>query len=398
MILSPSKDPIYNLPFALLCLSSLLFSASFNMLIPDLPAYLTKLGGAEYKGLIIALFTLTAGISRPFSGKLTDTIGRVPIMAVGSVVCFLCGFLYPILTSVSGFLFLRLIHGFSTGFKPTATSAYVSDIVPKERWGEALGMHGLCFSTGMAIGPAIGSYISGTYSINVLFYCSSVFAMMSIVILMNMKETLKNKQPLSLSAFKLSKRDIIDVKVLPAAIVTLLSYVAYGAILTLIPDWGGHLGLANKGIFFMIFTISSLLIRFVAGKISDKHGRLNVAIAGLVILCISLITIGYNSSQIGLFIGAVIYGIGTGILSPALNAWTIDLSDPDHRGKAVATMYIFLEAGIGLGALVAGWFYQDIIAKIPTILYASAGISFIALVYMIYWKNNSLKSAKQSAP
>lgn len=393
MILSPSKDPIFNLPFALLCLSSLLFSASFNMLIPDLPAYLAKLGGAEYKGLIIALFTLTAGISRPFSGKLTDTIGRVPIMAVGSVVCFLCGFLYPILTSVSGFLFLRLIHGFSTGFKPTATSAYVSDIVPKERWGEALGLHGLCFSTGMAIGPAIGSYISGTYSINVLFYCSSAFAMMSIVILMNMKETLKNKQPLSLSAFKLSKRDIIDVKVLPAAIVTLLSYVGYGAILTLIPDWGGHLGLANKGIFFMIFTISSLLIRFVAGKISDKHGRLNVAIAGLVILCISLITIGYNSSQMGLFIGAVIYGIGTGILSPALNAWTIDLSDPDHRGKAVATMYIFLEAGIGLGALVAGWYYQDVIAKIPMILYASAGISFIALLYMLYWKNNSLKTS-----
>jgi len=198
---------------------------------------------------------------------------------------------------------------------------------------------------------------------------------------------------LSLSAFKLSRRDIIDVKVLPAAIVTLLSYVGYGAILTLIPDWGGHLGLANKGIFFMIFTISSLLIRFVAGKISDKHGRLNVAIAGLVILCISLITIGYNSSQMGLFIGAVIYGIGTGILSPALNAWTIDLSDPDHRGKAVATMYIFLEAGIGLGALVAGWYYQDVIAKIPMILYASAGISFIALLYMLYWKNNSLKTS-----
>ncbi|MBC7567124.1 MAG: MFS transporter [Pedobacter sp.] len=391
MIDSSSKDPIFNLPFALLCLSSLLFSASFNMLIPDLPAYLTKLGGAEYKGLIIALFTLTAGISRPFSGKLTDTIGRVPIMAVGSVVCFLCGFLYPILTSVSGFLFLRLIHGFSTGFKPTATSAYVADIVPKERWGEALGIHGLCFSTGMAIGPAIGSYISGTYSINVLFYSSSLFALMSIIILMNMKETLQNRKKLSFAAFKLSKRDIIDVKVLPAAIVTLLSYVGYGAILTLIPDWGGHLGLVNKGIFFMIFTISSLLIRFVAGKISDKHGRLNVAIAGLVILGVALIAIGYSYSQLGLFIGAVIYGIGTGILSPALNAWTIDLSDPDHRGKAVATMYIFLEAGIGLGALFAGWFYQDVMSMVPPIFYATAAISFTALIYMVYWKNSVAK-------
>jgi len=388
---SETKDPILNLSFSLLCLSSLLFSASFNMLIPELPAYLSKLGGAEYKGLIIALFTLTAGISRPFSGKLTDTIGRVPVMAVGSVVCFLCGFLYPVLTSVSGFLFLRLIHGFSTGFKPTATSAYVADIVPRERWGEALGIHGLCFSTGMAIGPAIGSYISSMYSINVLFYCSSVFALMSILILMNMKETLKDRKKLSLEAFKLTKNDLIEVKVLPAAIVTLLSYVSYGAILTLIPDWSGHLGLVNKGIFFMIFTVSSLLIRFVAGKVSDKHGRLNVAIAGLVILSISLLTIGFSSSQLGMFIGAVIYGIGTGILSPALNAWTIDLSDPEHRGKAVATMYIFLEAGIGLGAFAAGWFYQDVISMIPRLLFASSAISFLALIYLMYWKNTSFK-------
>ena len=89
MINSKETDSIYTLQFALVCLSSFLFSASFNMLIPELPAYLSAMGGASYKGLIIALFTLTAGFSRPFSGKLTDTIGRVPVMAVGSIVCFL---------------------------------------------------------------------------------------------------------------------------------------------------------------------------------------------------------------------------------------------------------------------------------------------------------------------
>src|SRR5690606_41982237 len=99
------------------------------------------------------------------------------------------GFLYPVLSSVAGFLLLRLIHGFSTGFKPTATAAYVADIIPRERWGEAAGLHGLAFSLGMAIGPAVGSAISQAYSIEALFYCSSVFALLSIVILMNMKET-----------------------------------------------------------------------------------------------------------------------------------------------------------------------------------------------------------------
>jgi predicted MFS family arabinose efflux permease len=71
-----------------------------------------------------------------------------------------------------------------------------------------------------------------------------------------------------------------------------------------------------------------------------------------------------------------------GILSPATNAWTIDLSHPDHRGKAMATMYIALEAGIGLGALLAGWFYQDVIANVPMIMYVSAGITLVALVYL----------------
>eukprot|EP01133_Synstelium_polycarpum_P011299 gene11299-13181_t len=221
------------------------------MLIPELPAYLTAMGGENYKGLIIALFTLTAGISRPFSGKLTDTVGRVPVMAVGSIVCFICGFLYPVLTTVAGFLFLRLIHGFSTGFKPTATAAYVADLVPVNRWGEAMGVHGVCFSTGLAIGPAIGSTITDHFSIDILFYCSSLFALLSIVILANMKETLVEKQVFSLSLLKISRKDIIEWRVIPASLIIFMSYISYGAILTVVPDWSKHLGTSNKGLFFM---------------------------------------------------------------------------------------------------------------------------------------------------
>jgi MFS family permease len=375
-------NSIYNVHFGLVCLSSLLFSASFNMLIPELPDYLSSMGGAEYKGLIVALFTLTAGISRPFSGRLTDTLGRVPVMAVGSIVCFVCGILYPVLTTVSGFLFLRLIHGFSTGFKPTATAAYVADIIPRERWGEALGIHGLCFSTGMAIGPAIGSTIKLHFSMNMLFYASSVFALLSIVILMNMKETLKHKHHFSLHVLKISRKDIIAKEVLPAAIVTFLSYMAYGVILTLIPDWSHHLGIANKGLFFMVFTVTSLLIRFGAGKASDKYGRLKPMGIGLAILIVSLGVIAFSQSVTGLLVGAALYGIATGIVSPALNAWTVDMSYPEHRGKAMATMYIALEAGIGLGALFAGWIYQDVIGKIPLIMYLSGGMTFLALLYV----------------
>jgi MFS family permease len=382
-----SAQSIYTLQFGLVCLSSFLFSSSFNMLIPELPAYLSAMGGASYKGLIIALFTLTAGFSRPFSGKLTDTIGRVPVMAVGSVVCFVCGLLYPVLTTVAGFLFLRLIHGFSTGFKPTATAAYVADLVPENKWGEAMGVHGICFSTGLAIGPAIGSMITDHFSINILFYCSSVFALLSIVILANMKESLKDKQRFSLPLLKIKRKDIIEWRVIPASLITLLSYVSYGAILTVIGDWSKYLGTNNKGLFFVVFTLTSLLIRFVAGKASDQYGRVLILKVSLGMLAVSLAWIGLSTSSLSLMCASALYGVATGMLSPAVSAWTIDLSDPAHRGKAVATMYIALEAGIGMGALMAGWLFVDDISTIPTTFYLCTGITLIALVYLQFvWK------------
>lgn len=383
-MISEDRNPIFNKQFALLCLSSLLFSASFNMLIPELPAYLSSLGGSEYKGLIIALFTLTAAISRPFSGKLTDTIGRIPVMAIGSIVCVVCGVLYPLFATVSGFLFLRLLHGFSTGFKPTATSAYVADIIPEGRWGEAMGLHGLAFTTGMAVGPAMGSAITSRYSIDALFYLSSILAVLSIVIVLNMKETVKNKQKFSLSILRIKRDEIIEWRVLPSAIVTMLYYMSYGALLTLIPDWSAHLGIANKGLFFVAFTVSSVLFRFVAGKTSDKYGRVVVIKASLIAVIISMILLALSNSVFTLLLASSIYGVGTGIFSPANNAWTVDLSHPDRRGKAISTMYIALEIGIGGGALIAGWLFNDILSRVPMLFFLSGGTALIALAYLFF--------------
>jgi len=73
-----------------------------------------------------------------------------------------------------------------------------------------------------------------------------------------------------------------------------------------------------------------------------------------------------------------------GMLSPTATAWTIDLSHPEHRGKAMATMYIALEAGIGIGALIAGWLFISDFAMIPIIFYSCATITVMALVYLQY--------------
>lgn len=353
------------------------------MLIPELPSYLSAMGGAEYKGFIIGLFTLTAGISRPFSGRLTDRVGRVPVMAFGSLVCFICGFLYPVFTTVMPFLLLRLVHGFSTGFKPTGTAAYIADIIPAHRRGEAMGIHGMCMGVGSAFGPAIGSMISQSFSINALFYTSSLFALMSIVILFNMKETLVEKERLSVKAFQITWRDIFEPDVFSPAFVTFLAYFGFGAVATLSPDFSEHLGLTNRGIYFMVFTLFSIIIRFVAGKLSDRKGRIPVTIAGCAILIVSMIITGYADSVFLFVTGAAFFGISMGILSPVLSAWTVDLSNDHNRGRAIASMYISLEAGIGLGAFLSAAVFANKIENLPLVFMIMAAFAAAALIYTI---------------
>lgn len=389
-----SSRRIFGRQFWLLCLSNFLFCASFQMIIPELPDYLSKLGGHDYIGYIIALFTLSAGLARPFSGKITDTLGRIPVMAFGSLVCFVIGIAYPNVHSVAGFLFLRLIHGFSTGTKPTGTAAYVADIIPAEKRGEAQGTLGIFTAIGMSIGPVLGGLLVQFMSIDVLFYVSSIFALLSILILFNMKETLKpeSKKPFSFKLFYLKWEDIFEVKVLPAFIACFLVSFSTGVILTLSPDQCDFLGFSNKGIFFAIFTISSLIVRLLFSKSSDIYGRIPVLMISFFVLSIAMFLCGMAQSLTVFILSAVLFGVAWGFNTPVLTAWTIDMSMPDNRGRAISTTYIALEFGIGFGALVAGYFYESSLASV-FIPYLIASF-FAALTFgYLYFLNSRIPNS-----
>ena len=384
--MNPRLASIYTLQFWLLCVSNFLFSASFQMMIPELPDYLTNMGGKEHIGLIIALFTLTAGLARPFSGKLTDTIGRVPVMAFGSLVCCVCSLIYPFVHVVWGFLLLRFFHGFSTGTKPTATAAYVADIIPENRRGEAAGMLGIFTATGMSIGPSIGSYLTIWFGINPMFFVSAGFALLSIVILLNMKETLTEKVPFQFKLFKISRQDIFEPRVLSVFLVMFGVSFSSGVILTLVPDLSKTLGVHNKGLFFTVYTIASLVVRIFASKSSDIHGRVPVMIVSTIILAVGMAILGFTQSAFGFWAAAILFGFSWGLNTPTLTAWAIDLSNPQYRGRALATMYIALEAGIGVGAWWSGWWYGGELANMSFAFYLSAIIALISLGYLLWWK------------
>lgn len=383
----------------MLCASNFLFTASFQMMLPELPAYLKAMGGQEYIGYIIALFTLTAGLSRPFSGKLTDTVGRVPIMALGSLVCFVCGFIYPFVSTVWVFLLLRFFHGFSTGTKPTATAAYVADIVPETNRGEAAGMLGIFTAIGMSIGPAIGSTITNFLGLNNMFFSSSILAILSVLILYNLKETLpqSQKKPLSIQSFAIKWVDVFEPRVTAVFIVTVLICFSTGCVLTVVPDQTQSLGIANKGFFFTIYTMAALAVRVLFSKLSDKYGRIFALKIACSSIFIAMILLAYSPNVTVWVFGGIFFGAGVGLGMPALTAWTIDLSLPQYRGRGLATMYMALELGIGLGAVVSGWVFGGNNQNIYLTYLIAAALALLSVLSFFIFKQKleQLKALSQ---
>lgn len=367
------------------------------MVIPEMPEYFMSIGGkAEHKGYIIALFTLVAMAARPFSGRLSDTIGRVPVMMFGVVVCIALGFLYPMLTFVWGFFVLRFIHGLSTGFTPTGNAAYVADIVPLTKRGEAMGYLGFFNSLGMAAGPALGSqlmvWLNGSYQW--LFWISSAVALLSAMVVFGLPETLENKQKMRLSLLKIKWVDVYEPRVLQPFFTLLLTAFSFGVVLTVIPDLATHIGMENKGTFFTVFTLSSLASRLTAGRVSDRIGRVPVLYVSTILLAIALVIIGFADTKLIFLTGAAIYGFALGINSPTIYAWAIDLSSEQHKGRGMGTVYIGLEISIGLGALVAGYLFADNYDQIGWPFFISAVLSVVAFFYLLLFGKRSPKFRK----
>jgi MFS family permease len=250
----------------------------------------------------------------------------------------------------------------------------------------------------MAAGPAFGGYISGIWGVIPLFYLSAFVSLFSILILFRLKETLVSKEPFHFRQLKLGKHEILEKRVFPPSLVLFLSVFSFGIVLTIIPDFSEYLGIENKGLFFAVFTLSSLLIRIVAGKTSDKFGRRPVLMAATLTMAASMTMVALAQSHLLFLLGGVLFGCAVGMNSPTVTAWTIDLSLEKYRGRALATMYIALEAGIGIGAVLSGWIYANKAENFPLVFFMGAGTALVAFVILVVLPKEKRTNSHASIP
>lgn len=347
-------------------------------------ALITDLNGAQYKGLIIGLFTLSAGISRPFSGKLSDFIGRKKVMSIGVIVSVVICLSYSFAHSVLILLILRFLHGFCTGFFPTGATALVTDILPENQRGAGMGIWGTFISLGIGVGNGLSSSVVLLLNREALFIFSGLISLFAFYLMTRTHETLKNSVPYSNSILKLKYTEILEPAVIPVAIVMFLSAICSGVIFVLTSDIAEFLHIQNKGWFFIFYVVSTIAVRLFIGRLSDKIGRRETLLIGMIILSISMLCIGYAASIWTFTLSSILFGVATGISSPTIFAWTADLSPAHRRGVGAGTMFIALEFGILAGSVFTSFFYDNSVKTVAQVFIVGS-ITSLACIFYLTW-------------
>jgi MFS family permease len=360
------------------------FMTGFNLIMPELNNFITNLGGENHKGLIILLFSISAGISRPFSGKIADIVGRKWVMYAGIVCSFIICLSYSFVDSILFFLILRFLHGFSAGFAPTGATALLTDVIPDKARGTAMGIWGTFISLGIGVGQSLGSWIYQSFGFDTLFMSAAFITCISFIMVSIAQESLQVQEKISIQHLKITWKDVFEPNVLPAAFVMFLTAICSGIIFVVTPDISGMLQIENKGFFFGFYVISTIVIRLLTSSLSDRIGRPQTLIIGVSILIASMILIALVDTQTSYIVAAIVFGFATGISSPTLFAWTADLSHKDRRGVGAGTMFLALEFGIIAGSLITLIVYDNSSAGVYRAFIIGAFSALLALSFLIY--------------
>jgi DHA1 family tetracycline resistance protein-like MFS transporter len=149
------KSPL--LPIFLIVLVDIL---GLTIMLPLLPFYAEHLGAsAVVVGLLTSSYALCQLIAGPILGRLSDSMGRKPLLIV-SQIGTLIGFLILAASNSLWLVFLsRIIDGLTAGNLSLA-QAYIADVTEPENRARSFGVIGIAFGIGFLIGPGVSGYLS----------------------------------------------------------------------------------------------------------------------------------------------------------------------------------------------------------------------------------------------
>ena len=347
---APVGPPDRRAAFAGIFIVTLLALLSVGAVLPVLPRYVSGPldAGNIAVGIVIGSYAITGLIGRPFAGRLADTRGRRPAVVLGSLLASSAGFLYLVPAGLAGLIFARLCLGLGEGMVFTAGSAWIVDLAPPGRRGRVIGLYGLAVWSGLSLGPPIGELILHVSSYSLVWVFAGAAPLLGALVALRLPDTFRPVPPTA------ARAPLIAPESVRPGIALALASTGYAAVAGFLVLHLDARDVGHGATVFGAFAAMVVLTRLVGGDLPDRVGPARCALAAALVEAAGLATIGLAHSLGVAMAGALAMGAAFSLLYPSLSLVVVGRIPDTRRGSALGTFTAFFDAGVGLGAPLAG--------------------------------------------
>lgn len=323
----------------------------FGMLFPVLARYSEDLGATPTEaGLLVASFSLAQLVVSPFSGRLSDRVGRKPVL-VASLVGTAIGSLLTGLADSLWVLFLaRLLDG-ASGASVSVAQASVVDVAPPDQRARLLGLLGAAFGVGFALGPAIGGIAALVDHRLPFFIAAAIAGVNAVVAVRRLPETNPRHLPAPIvEEARPARRGFAGL--LLSSFLGLVAFSAFEATFSLLAD--ERFELTESATYAVFFAIGIVLVVVQGGAVHTVVARLGEAPSvrlGFALNALGLLLLAPPEGGWWLLVPALLLlCVGQGVLAPTLSS----LVAASAGGRARTGGALGIQQAVGGLARVAG--------------------------------------------
>jgi len=367
----------------------------FGIVIPFLPLFAERMGvGAAGVGMVLAIYSAAQLICAPILGRISDRVGRRPVIMLGLLGSAIGYLIYGFATSFFWLLVSRAVHGACAGTVSTA-QAYMADTTDESERAHGMGLIGAAFGLGFVLGPAVGGLLGRSgLRIPVLFasaLCLGNFLFAAVALpeshrgdrgprlgLAQIAEPWFNiTQNLHGPLLRLFSLAFVFTFVF-AALETTFALVAakvygFGA-----AGIGGLLGFAGL--------VQAIAQGYLLGKIVKRTGEAWLIMAGAIAMAVGLAPLGSMSSPSLLLLLLTLVAVGYGFGSPSVASLISKTATRKLQGEVLGVNQSALSLARIFGPIAAGMLYDSLGASAP---YLGGAIVMLAALALIRGIRNS---------
>jgi multidrug resistance protein len=374
-------------PLLVIFLTVFIDLLGFGIIIPLLPFYAEHFGASALMvGLLSTSFSVAQFLFAPFWGRLSDRIGRRPVILLGLLGSAVSYALFAVATSLAALFVARTLAGVAGANIPTA-QAFIADTTTAETRARGMGIIGAAFGLGFIFGPAIGGFLSHWgYAAPAWFASALSLANFGAALVLLPESRPAHAGDVSRPGrLEVIRRAVMRPNlpmVLLVYFLVLTSFASFEAMFALYSERRFGFTAATIGYMFawvgvVLATVQGLLV----GRVVRRVGERVVIPAAIMVLAAALGLVPLAGSVPVLAAACGLLAFGMGFNSPSLLSAISQLADPRDQGSTLGVSQSLGSLARIIGPLWGGWVFDHLGVRFP--FYTAGGLMLVAWVLSV---------------